>query len=202
MPDAIWAVDRYLPDFSRANETHPVLTPSMHFSTRLQRFARARLLASHLTGSSPAFSSTLTTIALYDSSLRWFETHSCKPVSRGHALISCAAQLLWKCLNHSSSFAPSWRTLVEMPPRCWPCTSAAKFAGEQRPEFQHPSPHRFVGDIQSALSEQIFDVAITERETNIKPNRVSDDRRGELVAGKRDRHAPSYPPTRDALPLP
>src|SRR5271165_381243 len=84
MPDAIWAVDRYLPDFSRANEAHPVLTPSMHFSTRLQRFARARLLASHLTGSSPAFSSTLTTIALYDSSLRWFETHSCKPVSRGH----------------------------------------------------------------------------------------------------------------------
>ncbi len=115
MPDAIWAVDRYLPDFSRANEAHPVLTPSMHFSTRLQRFARARLLASHLTGSSPAFSSTLTTIALYDSSLRWFETHSCKPVSRGHPLISCAAQLLWKCLNHSSSFAPSWRTFIEMP---------------------------------------------------------------------------------------
>ena len=115
MPDAIWAVDRYLPDFSRANEAHPVLTPSMHFSTRLQRFARARLLASHLTGSSPAFSSTLTTIALYDSSLRWFETHSCKPVSRGHPLISCAAQLLWKCLNHSSSFAPSWRTLIQMP---------------------------------------------------------------------------------------
>jgi hypothetical protein len=83
MPDAIWAVDRYLPDLSRANEAHPVLTPSMHFSTRLQRFAHARLLASHLTGSSPAFSSTLTTIALYDSSLRWFEACSCKPASRG-----------------------------------------------------------------------------------------------------------------------
>ena len=77
-----------------------------------------------------------------------------------------------------------------------------EFASEQRPEFQDPSPHCFVGDIQSTLSEQIFDVAITERETNIEPNRVSDDRRGELVAGKRDRHAPSYPPTRDALPLP
>ena len=183
MPDAIWAVDRYLPDFSRANEAHPVLTPSMHFSTRLQRFARARLLASHLTGSSPAFSSTLTTIALYDSSLRWFETHSCKPVSRGHPLISCAAQLLWKCLNHSSSFAPSWRTLVEMPLRRWSRASTAKFSGEHRPEFQYPSPHRFVGGIQSALREQILDVAITERETHIEPNGVPDDRGRKLVAG-------------------
>ena len=202
MPDAIWAVDRYLPDFSRPNETHPGLTPSMHFSTRLQRFARARLLASHLTGSSPAFSSTLTTIALYDSSLRWFETHSCKPVSRGHALISCAAQLLWKCLNHSSSFAPSWRTLIQMPTRRWPRASMAKFSGEQRPELQNPSPHRLVGDIQTPLREQIFDVAIAERETHIEPDAVLDDRRRKLVAGKRDRHPPSYPANRHALPLP
>src|SRR5208283_2633018 len=74
--------------------------------------------------------------------------------------------------------------LVEMPPRRWPWASAAKFADEQRPEFQEPSPHRFVRDIQSTLSEQIFDVAITKGETNIEPNRVSDDRRGELVAGR------------------
>jgi hypothetical protein len=91
----------------------------MHFSTRLQRFAYARLLASYLTGSGPAFSSTLTTIALYDSSLRWFEARSRKLASRGLSLISCAAGLLWKCLTHSSSFAPPWRTFVEMPSRMW-----------------------------------------------------------------------------------
>jgi hypothetical protein len=62
--------------------------------------------------------------------------------------------------------------------RSWPRALAAKFAGEQRPELQDPSPHRFVGEIQSTLSEQIFDVAITEGETNIEPNRVFDDRRG------------------------
>ena len=45
---------------------------------------------------------------------------------------------------------------------------------------------------QATRSEQIFDVAITEGETNIEPNRVSDDRRGELVARKRDGHALSY----------
>jgi hypothetical protein len=89
--------------------------------------------------------------------------------------------------------------LIEMPPRRWPRASTAKFSGEQWPELQDPSPHRLVGDIQTALREQIFDVAIAERETHIKPNGVPHDQRGELVAGKRDRHAPSYPPNGCAL---
>jgi hypothetical protein len=59
----------------------------------------------------------------------------------------------------------------------------AKFSGEQRP-LQNPSPHRFIGDIQTALREQLFDVAIAEGETDIEPNGVPDDRRRELVAGK------------------
>ena len=60
----------------------------------------------------------------------------------------------------------------------------AKFSGEQRPKLQNPSPHRFIGDIQTALREQIFNVAIAERETDIEPNGAPDDRRRELVAGK------------------
>src|SRR5271169_4683900 len=89
--------------------------------------------------------------------------------------------------------------LIEMPTRCWPWASAAKFSGEHRPKLQNPSPHRFVGDIQTALRKQIFDVAIAERETHIQPNGVADDRRRKLMAGKRDRHAPSYPTTGCAL---
>ena len=47
--------------------------------------------------------------------------------------------------------------------------------------------------LQPALGKQILDVAIAEGEANIKPNRVPDDRRRELVVGKRDRsHSPSY----------
>src|SRR5208282_1371973 len=95
-------------------------------------------------------------IALYDSSLRWFETHSCKPVSRGHPLISCAAQLLWKCLNHSSSFAPSWRTLIQMPA---PLRIAAhvrdasltNLGGEHRAKPVPPEPDRLVAEGVSAL---------------------------------------------------
>jgi len=53
------------------------------FSTRHERFTFVRLPDSYLTGSSPAFSLTLTTMALYQCSLRWFEARSCKPTSRG-----------------------------------------------------------------------------------------------------------------------
>jgi hypothetical protein len=91
--------------------------------------------------------------------------------------------------------------------RCRPRASAAKFSRERRSEFQYPSPHRFVGDIQSALCKQIFDVAIAERETHIEPNGMPDDRRRKPMASKRDRHAPSYPQTdprhrpRDKAPI-
>ena len=58
----------------------------------------------------------------------------------------------------------------------------AKLASEQRPEFQDPPSHRFVGDIQPTLSEQIFNVAIAERETLIEPNGMPDNVRRESVA--------------------
>jgi hypothetical protein len=125
----------------------------MHFSTRLQRFAYARLLASYLTGSNPAFSSTLTTIALYDSSLRWFEARSCKLAPRGLSLISRAARLLWKCLTHSSSFAPSWRTLVQVPLVARPRTLPTQTLRETLAEFLTPTTDRFVGDKHASLRQ-------------------------------------------------
>jgi hypothetical protein len=60
--------------------------------------------------------------------------------------------------------------LIEMPLRRWPGASAAKFSGEQQSELQDPPSHRFVGHIEPTLSEQIFDVAIAERETHIEPH--------------------------------
>src|SRR5580704_11968901 len=51
------------------------------------------------------------------------------------------------------------------------------------PNFKTDRRTRFVGDIQTALGEQILDVAIAEREADIEPNGVPDDRRRELVAG-------------------
>lgn len=58
-----------------------VLISSKFFSTRHQRFTCVRLFNSHLTPIKVgAFSSTLTTIALYHSRLRRFRTSSCKQI--------------------------------------------------------------------------------------------------------------------------
>ena len=63
-------------------------------------------------------------------------------------------------------------------------TSAAKFLGEQRPELQHPSPDRLVGEVPPALGEQILDIAEAQRAAKVQPHRVSDDVRRELVASE------------------
>ena len=63
--------------------------------------------------------------------------------------------------------------------------------GQHRRELQDPPSHRFVGDIQPSLREQIVDVAMAERETDIEPNGVPNDRRRELMAGERNSYSPS-----------
>jgi hypothetical protein len=55
---------------------------------------------------------------------------------------------------------------------------------EYRPELQHPSPDRLVGEVQPELGEQILDIAEAQGEAKIQPHRVSDDVRRELVASK------------------
>ena len=158
----------------------------MHFSTRLQRFAYARLLASYLTGSSPAFSSTLTTIALYDSSLRWFEARSRKLASRGLSLISCAARLLWKCLTHSSSFAPSWRTLVQVPFIATRRSPAADLIGKCAAELVRPSTRGLVAHAYAARRQHLFDHAEAQRKPKIEPDRRADNfRRKAMTVIKR-----------------
>ncbi len=72
MPDAARAAFRQPPNSSRRKGHPPVLTSSNPLSTLHQRFACARLSGPYLPGSRPDVSATLTTIALYDSSLQWF----------------------------------------------------------------------------------------------------------------------------------
>jgi len=70
-----------------------VLTSSKRFRWVIEWFACAHLLNPHLIESCSTFSLTLTTMALYLCSLRWFETCPCRPVSRGLSLIFCAVLL-------------------------------------------------------------------------------------------------------------
>jgi hypothetical protein len=36
-------------------------------------------------------------------------------------------------------------------------------------ELRHPPPHRLIGDVEAAFSEQVLDVSEAERETKIEP---------------------------------
>ena len=76
------------------------------FSTPRQRFTFVHLLYPYLLNSWFNVSLSLSTMALYHSTIRWFETRSCKPVSTGlppsqlqHAMIFSRSLLLGTRMN-------------------------------------------------------------------------------------------------------
>src|ERR1700692_2883407 len=73
MPDVVRAAIRPSPGLVPGQRLLPGFDIVYTLSTPHQRFARARLSEPYLTGSSPAFSATLTTPAFDRRSLRWFE---------------------------------------------------------------------------------------------------------------------------------
>ena len=94
--------------------------------------------------------------------------------------------------------------LVEVPASAWAWAATAAASCELRPELQHPAPHCFVGDVESALGQQFLDITVAQGEPEIEPDRVLDDRRreamsavGELIyAGIRPSRAPARIPFR------
>jgi hypothetical protein len=65
--------------------------------------------------------------------------------------------------------------LVQMPSIAWPRPTLAQPSRNRRAELQHPTPHRFIGDIEPALGEQFLHVAVAQRKAEIEPDRVLDD---------------------------
>src|SRR5262249_57920199 len=47
--------------------------------------------------------------------------------------------------------------------------------------FQHPTPHCFVGNVQPTLCREILHVPIPQRETQLQPDCVLDNRRPEPI---------------------
>ena len=62
-------------------------------------------------------------------------------------------------LTHSSSFAPSWRTFVEMPDGMRFRPAFAKIGSDLGSKMVHPAAHRLIGNQDPTLSQQILDVA-------------------------------------------
>lgn len=54
-------------------------------------------------------------------------------------------------------------------------TTAFQLVRVGLPKFQAPLPHRFVGQHNSTLGHEFFDVTETEGETEIEPDAVTDD---------------------------
>jgi hypothetical protein len=90
--------------------------------------------------------------------------------------------------------------LADVPSRRWPRAST-ELSGEQRPTSKPIAAPSHRRHIQTALRQQIFDVATADRETHIEPDNVRVERRRKLMAPKRDRHPPYYRANRDALPV-
>jgi len=49
--------------------------------------------------------------------------------------------------------------LVLMPAVAWRRATPVQPSGDRRPELKHPTPHRFVGEFEPTLEEQILHVA-------------------------------------------
>jgi hypothetical protein len=82
---------------------------------------------------------------------------------------------------------------IQMPVIAGLRSLASKVGGDHRPELDEPPADRFVGHIQAPFGEHLLDVAQTECEACIKPNRLTDDRRREAVSLEAERgHSPPY----------
>ena len=68
--------------------------------------------------------------------------------------------------------------LVQMPAIARPGATLAQPSRDRGTELQHPSPHRFVGDVEPSFGQQFLDIAIAQSEAEIEPDRVLDDSGG------------------------
>jgi hypothetical protein len=85
--------------------------------------------------------------------------------------------------------------LVQMPAIARPRATLAQPSRDRGTELQRP-PHRFVGNVEPSLGQQLLDVAVAQGEAEIEPDRVLDDLRREAMAAVAERsHADILPDT-------
>src|SRR6516165_7579674 len=85
-----------------------------------------------------------------------------------------------------SRTSPSWSTArqrymrtpairITISSKCHRSLGRGRPSRNRRAELQHPTPHRFIGDVELALGEQFLHVAVAQRKAEIEPDRVLDD---------------------------
>jgi hypothetical protein len=76
-----------------------------------------------------------------------------------------------------------------MPSIAWPRPTLAQPSRNRRAELQHPTPHRFIGDVEPALGQQFLHFAVAQREAEIALDRVDDLGRKTMPAIAERSHA-------------
>ena len=77
--------------------------------------------------------------------------------------------------------------LVQMPAVARPRATLSQPPSDRGTELQHPSPHRFIGDVEPSCGQQFLDIAVAQGEAEIEPNRVLDDLPREAIAAVAER---------------
>ena len=62
--------------------------------------------------------------------------------------------------------------LVEVPSVARTRPALPQPSRDPRTELQHPSPHRFVGDVEPSFGQELLDIAIAQSEPEIEPDRA------------------------------
>jgi hypothetical protein len=73
------------------------------------------------------------------------------------------------------TFLDGQRHLVQEPLVAASPAASTKLASQQRAELVAPETNRLVADLDASLGEQLFDIAVAQREAVIQPDRVADD---------------------------
>src|SRR5215470_6467400 len=71
--------------------------------------------------------------------------------------------------------------LVQVPLVTWLGAAVLQLIGVVLPKFQTPLADGFMGDVDAALAQELFHVAIAQREAIIEPDPVANDLAGEAV---------------------
>ena len=74
------------------------------------------------------------------------------------------------------------KDLIKMPLIARLGPSALQLVGTGLSKLSTPIPHRFIGQGQTALGHQLFDVAVAEAESEVEPNTVANNLCGKPMA--------------------
>jgi hypothetical protein len=78
-------------------------------------------------------------------------------------------------VDHTSAFRSVFVTHRRGASRARAWAALSQLRCDQRAEFQHPAPHRLIGDVEPTLGEQFLHVSVAQREAEIKPHRMLND---------------------------